>query len=373
MAKTFHRMELKEVVISGYKSIAAGSPVHLNLSNINVLLGANGAGKSNILSFFNMVGAMMHGGLRYHVAKAGSVSGFLHYGVHRTPVISASLTIEDDGKVYYYKFNLVYAQTRLAISSEELSWKDKSGSDIFQENLDLNYSESALLNSNSEACAAVRSFLSDCKTYQFNDTTVTGPLRQPSPLDTASYLYSDGGNIASFLLFLRNNYLHSYNRIVEYVRLSVPQFHDFYLEENNGYVSLKWKSTLSDEYVFSPHQLSDGSLRFIALATLLLQPKETIPGIIMIDEPELGLHPYAIDRFVEMMKDASLRTQIISSTQSPALIDRVDIDDIIVVDLDETTESTVARHLDMEDLSEWLADYSASELWNKNVFGGRPL
>ena len=373
MAKTFHRMELKEVVISGYKSVAAGSPVHLNLSNINVLLGANGAGKSNILSFFNMVGAMMLGNFRYYVVKSGSISGFMYCGAKRTPAISASFTIESDSRTYYYDFDIVYAQSHLVISSENVKWKNKSEDQLVREELKMQYSESALLDSDNENCIAIRNCLSECKTYQFNDTSETGPLRQASAIDSANYLYSDGGNIASFLLFLRNNYVHSYNRIVEYVRLSVPQFHDFYLEENNGYVSLKWKSTQSDEYVFSQHQLSDGSLRFIALATLLMQPKETIPGIIMIDEPELGLHPYAIDRFVEMMKDASTRTQIILSTQSPALIDGVDIDDIIVVDWDEATESTVARHLDKEDLSEWLEDYSTSELWNKNVIGGRPL
>lgn len=372
MAKTYS-MRLKEVVIRGYKSIAADSPVHLKLNNINVLLGANGAGKSNILSFFNMVGAMMIGNFRYHVVKSGSISGFMYCGAKITPVISASFTIESERRTYYYDFDIVYAQTHLAISSECVKWQDKPDAQLVREGLKMQYSESALLDSDSESCITIRNFLSECKTYQFNDTSVTGPLRQASAVDSANYLYSDGGNIASFLLFLKNNYLYSYNRIVEYVRLSVPQFHDFYLEENNGYVSLKWKSTLSDEYVFSQHQLSDGSIRFIALATLLMQPKETIPSILMIDEPELGLHPYAIDRLVEMIKDASMRTQIILSTQSPAVIDGVDTDDIIVVDWDETTKSTVARHLNKEDLSEWLEDYSTSELWNKNVIGGRPL
>lgn len=373
MATTDCHMRLKNVTISGYKSIAADSPVQLELNETNILLGANGAGKSNILSFFNMVGAMMRGNFRYFIARSGSISAFLYQGAKKASAISASFTIESDAKLYYYDFDIVYAQTHLAISSEEVRWKYKSEDRIFKESLGMQYSESALLDSDSDACSAVRKLLSDCKTFQFNDTSATGPLRQASSVDSANYLYSDGGNIASFLLFLRQNYPYAYNKITEYVRMAVPQFGNFYLESNNGHVSLKWKSTASEEYVFSPHQLSDGSIRFIALATLLLQPKETMPEIIMIDEPELGLHPYAIDRLVEMVKIAAVNTQVILSTQSPALIDGFDADNIIVVDMDECSESTVARHLDKEGLSEWLAEYSVSELWNKNVIGGRPL
>jgi predicted ATPase len=157
------------------------------------------------------------------------------------------------------------------------------------------------------------------------------------------------------------------------VRLAIPQFQSFYLEPNRNYISLRWKDTLLNDYVFTVDQFSDGSIRFIALATLLLQPAETMPGIIIIDEPELGLHPYAIDQLVEMVKDASMHAQVIVATQSPALVDGFEVEDIRVVERDEENKYTVLRNLNKVDLEGWLENYTLSELWNKNVIGGRPV
>ena len=127
------------------------------------------------------------------------------------------------------------------------------------------------------------------------------------------------------------------------------------------------------DYVLSADQFSDGSIRFIALATLLLQPEKIMPKVIIIDEPELGLHPYAIDQLTEMVRDASMHSQIILATQSTSLIDGFDLNDITVIEQDEDKHCTVAHHLNSETFSEWLKSYSISDLWNKNVFGGRPL
>ena len=123
-----------------------------------------------------------------------------------------------------------------------------------------------------------------------------------------------------------------------------------------------------DKY-FAAKDLSDGSIRFIALATLLLQP--TLPKVIIIDEPELGLHPVAIAKLCSMIKSASERgCQIIISTQSADLISHFNACDVITVDRKDG--QSVFNRLDNESLQQWLQDYSLGELWTKSIIHGQP-
>jgi len=165
----------------------------------------------------------------------------------------------------------------------------------------------------------------------------------------------------------------THKRIVAYVRDVVPQFQDFHLEPTNQTISLRWIDNSATDYRFNAYQLSDGSIRFIALATLLLQPAKTMPDVIILDEPELGLHPYAISQLAEMIKDASIHAQVIIATQSKDLVDHFNVDNISVVEMDEKTQSTIVTHLKEDDYKLWLEHYSLSELWDKNIIGGRPV
>ena len=198
-------------------------------------------------------------------------------------------------------------------------------------------------------------------------------MRQACPIETSNYLQSHGNNLPSFLLFLRDNYSESYERIVSYVRDVVPQFLDFYLEPSGKAISLRWMDNSATDYRFNAHQFSDGSIRFIALATLLLQPEQTMPRVIILDEPELGLHPYAITQLAEMIKDASLHAQVIIATQSKDLVDHFDIENISIVEMSNDTLSTSATHLSEAEYHRWLEQYTISELWDKNIIGGRPV
>lgn len=367
--------KLRQVVIRGYKSISFEKPVTLNINNITVLIGANGAGKSNIISFFKMVGYMMSGTLQRFIAQSGTNQQFLYYGPKKTPTLSADIKFESDTVYDIYRFSLAHAAGgRLIINSEEIEWKDKTkGENPVRKQLESDFNESALVNSSDRDCKIVREILSYCKVYQFNDSTPLSALRQASTVESAHYLQSEANNLASFLYYLKNNYTESYNRIVEYTKEVVPQFRDFYLEPERGYVSLSWMDTTANDYVLTADQFSDGSIRFIALATLLLQPEETMPNVIIIDEPELGLHPYAISQLIEMIKDASLHAQVLIATQSPALIDGFDVSDIAVIERDEEIQCTAVKNLFPEKLEEWLKEYTLSELWDKNVIGGRPI
>lgn len=302
------------------------------------------------------------------IAQHGTNQKFLHYGEKTTPSLSATITFEGEDGECVYRFSMAPAvPNRLIISDEEVESQSAAKKIVSD------FNESGLATSADVACKAVKSILSQCKVFQFSDSLQSSPMRQASTVGSAHYLQSDGGNVASFLLFLRENYLESYHRIVRYVQGVMPQFRDFYLEPVRGYVSLNWVDRSANDYVLSADQFSDGSIRFIALATLLLQPERTMPSVVIVDEPELGLHPYAIDQLAEMIRDASLRAQVIVATQSPALIDHFDLSDITVIERDDENNCTTARKIDEATYAEWLEDYAISELWDKNVIGGRPL
>ncbi len=371
-----NKNKIKSLEIKGYKSISPDYPLTLNLDNINIFLGANGAGKSNIISFFKMLSFMMSGRFEEYVARAGSNQTILHFGSKKTPSISAKLRFENSKSYDEYEFTLTTATpNRLIIKDETITWGRKEN-ELKPQTIQLksNFTESGLVDTKDKTALIIRNILDrGCKVYQFHDSSNEGPLRQASPVNSANYLQAEGNNLASFLYLLKQNYPIEYKRIVSHVKMVVPQFRDFYLEPQNNYISLNWVDTSLNDYVFNSHQLSDGSIRFIALATLLLQPNKIMPNVIIIDEPELGLHPYAIDLLAEMIKDASLHTQIIIATQSSALIDNFDVDNITVIERDEDKGCTIANKLNSKGLQEWLEEYSNSELWSKNVIGGRPI
>lgn len=374
MAKNYKNTKLQKVTIKGYKSIAFDKPVTLKLNDVSILLGANGAGKSNIISFFRMLSYMMSKSFGKYVEMSGTSNALLHYGAKKTREMSGEIKFSDSKSIDTYSFSLSNATPdRLIITEERIVWHRKGKEKPYEVTLEPVFKESALAESDNPVAKTIFQMLSYCKVYQFHDSSAEGPLRQVCPVETTNYLQSHGNNLPSFLLFLRDNYINSYNRIVDYVRDVVPQFQDFYLETNNKFISLRWMDNSATDYRFNAYQFSDGSIRFIALATLLLQPPQTMPNVIILDEPELGLHPYAITQLAEMIKDASIHAQIIIATQSKDLVDHFDIDNISVIEMDKKTLSTTVTHLSDEEYHLWLQKYTVSELWDKNIIGGRPV
>ncbi|HTW35410.1 MAG TPA: AAA family ATPase, partial [Rhizomicrobium sp.] len=182
----------------------------------------------------------------------------------------------------------------------------------------------------------------------------------------------DGSNLAAFLFMLRNAHPQSYALIRGAVQRVAPFFDDFILApdpQNTETIRLAWKHKASDQY-FGASALSDGSLRFIVLATLFLQPERFRPSVILVDEPELGLHPYAVTLLAAMVKQAAVETQVILSTQSGLLLDNFEPDDVLVAERMEG--GTHLTRLEPPKLASWLEDYSLGQLWEKNELGGRP-
>lgn len=368
-----NKSQLKKIKIGGYKSLGTTTqPIELKLNNLNIIIGANGAGKSNFISFFQMLSNMMTGALQVYVGKNGSSESLLQFGSKRTKMISASLEFENKNFKDIYEFSLVKAVNDTLIFAEETI---VSGKQRFE--LNSGQKESFLLEKEASHASerVVRTILSGCKTFQFHDTSSGAYIRNAANMDNNRFLMSDGGNVAAYLYMLKMKYEQYYNRIVEHVRYVMPTFHDFFLEPqvlNPQWIKLQWFEKGNSEYVFGPEHFSDGTLRFIALATLFLQPPKLLPQVIFVDEPELGLHPQAVDVLASMVQKAKKHTQVVMATQSPRLLDSFDYRDIIVAEKDRETGCTILKRLNQNDIKIWLEDYSLSQIWEKNIIGGQP-
>jgi len=373
------QLELKSIELKGFKSIDAEGQT-IELGPVTVMLGANGAGKSNLVSFFKMLNYMMTGALQQYVADQGFADSLLYLGAKVTSEMSARLRFEDVRAKDEYAFVMNRDATgRLFLKEETIVYHAAGRAKPQTRNLGGGVRESQLkecAEKGDQTCQGIFSLLSRCQVFQFHDTSGTSKIRSEGYVDDARFLRSDGGNLAAFLrqLRIKDPGKRYYDRIVRHIQLMVPQFLDFDLEplpENDKYVRLNWREKGSD-YLFGPHQLSDGSLRFMALATLFMQPPNLRPRVIIVDEPELGLHPAAISSLAGMVKAAAPATQVILATQSSRLVDEFTADQVMIVERDEKRPRTLFRRLKDEDLGEWLERYCLSELWEKNVLGGRP-
>lgn len=366
-----NRLRLKNISLKGFKSFSTERGLTLPLGDVTVLLGANGSGKSNLIAFFQLLAAMLEENLQNYIARWGTAELFLYYGVKKTKKIGIELGLEQGEEELLYTCHLAYAvPDNLIIEGEAL---ESTPPAVFAFDT-RSVKETVFWKTDTrDNLKEIYDFLHGFKVFQFQDTSIESALRLPSNIYQTDYLQSNGGNMAAYLYYLKNEYREYYGRIVGYIREIMPQFGDFYLLPSPaGYIMLKWRDNSGNDYVMLPQQLSDGVLRFMALATLLLQPPAKLPSLVLLDEPELGLHPSAIIQLAEMIKEASRHTQIILATQSPQLADEFEVADIAVVERDNDLQCTTIHKLDEERLKDWLKEYTISELWDKNVIGGKP-
>jgi predicted ATPase len=366
---------LRRVKLKGFKSI---KDLDLELRPLNILIGANGAGKSNLVSYFKLLNEMLIGRLQAYIAWAGRAHSLLHFGPKRTPQMEADLEFETDQGINTYHQRLFFAAgDTLAFAEESLQFQatGHAGPPKVVE-LGAGRPESSISQEAFRGDLTAKVFhhlLSRCRVYQFHDTSPPARVRGYGYLGNDRWLMPDAGNLAAMLYRFRQQETGpAYRRIVGTVRQVVPFFHDFDLEPTgpeNKDIILNWRDRDADE-VFGPHQLSDGTLRFIALATLLLQPQDLLPDVIVIDEPELGLHPAALNLLAGLLQSTSHHCQIIVATQSAALVDAFAPEDVVVVN--RRAGASTFERLETAALEDWLREYTLGQLWEKNVLTGGP-
>jgi predicted ATPase len=364
---------LDYITIQGFKSIA--SLEKLPLKPVNLLIGPNGSGKSNFIGVFAFLHAIREGRLRDYVTRAGGAEKLLHFGSKTTKEILIHLSFSNEVNQYELKLSPT-EDDGLYPSSEKSSFWDKARypkpyDDYLsarEQGREAGISDPKL----AKVPGWVRTRLGGWRLYHLHDTSSSSPMRKTAKVNDNDHLRPDGSNLAPFLYYLREREETSYSLIRRTIQRVAPFFDDFRLEPlrlSPDDIKLEWRHKNSDQY-FDASSLSDGTLRFIALTTLFLQGKEHLPSVVLVDEPELGLHPYAIEMLASLIRHASQNTQVIVSTQSSLLLDHFDPGDVLVAN--RAGSSTQITRLEPAQLSNWLEDYSLGQLWEKNEFAGRP-
>lgn len=364
------------ISIKGFKSIRELD--NFRMESLNVLLGANGAGKSSFVSYFRMLSEMVEGRLQVWTAQQGSADRIVSFGVKETSRVESFVRFGLNG----YKFALDTAVDGGFVFSDEQLFFDGPRYGPQWIPLGSGHTEAELKNvrrSNrfyaqykNDVVAYCYESIASWKVFHFHDTSDTAGMKRWGALQDNEYLRPDASNLAAYLFRLHEEMPEVYEQIRKTVQLAIPFFDDFVLHPrvvkgDDEQIRLLWRQKDSD-YTFWPSQLSDGSIRFVCLVTALLQPDP--PSTIIIDEPELGLHPFAITLLGSLLRSASTRMQVIVSTQSVPLVNEFSVADLVIVERE--LGDTVFKRLEEEALQSWLEDYTLGELWEKNVLGGRP-
>ncbi len=369
-------MAIDRIYINNFKSIRQLND--LPIRSLNVIIGANGVGKSNFISFFKLLNSIAENKLPSFIADSGYADKVLHFGKKGNKKLSGGIIFKTDEGITNNRYDFVLKPDAANGLYFE---KETGGFNMYATGFNENWNympldsvgekNSGLKEHTASRFEYLRKYFEQFKVFHFHDTSSTAPLKQPSKLRDNAYLKEDGSNLAAFLYWISQKHPSTFKLIEFTIRSIAPFFDKINLQPDNlnsELIFLSWLEKNSDEY-FDANNLSDGSLRFIALTTVLLQPNP--PKTIIIDEPELGLHPSAIHKLASMIKMASVKSQIIISTQSVNLVDQFEAEDIIVVDRKEG--QSVFKRLDRIELENWLhEEYNMGELWSKNVIGGMP-
>lgn len=343
--------------------------------SLTILIGPNGAGKSNFISFFRLLSWALvpPGQLQDFVARQGGASAILHQGTPPAREMDATLRLTTDAGANEYHLRLVQAAAdTLVFAEESFRFRRPEHGDRPAPGLGTGHREAQLIVKAAEGnqtAVAILGMLRRIIVHQFHDTSPTARIRGKWDVEDGRWLKEDAGNLGAFLYRLQSAAPSYYQRVVETIRLVLPFFTSFELQPEYGRVLLRWRERGTDR-IFNASQAADGMLRAMALVALLLQPARDLPDVLILDEPELGLHPYAIEVLAGLLKGAAAHVQVMVATQSASLIDRFDPEDIVVANR-SAQESTFHR-LGADEFTDWLKEYTLSELWEKNVLGGRP-
>ncbi|MFN3408984.1 MAG: AAA family ATPase [Limisphaerales bacterium] len=362
---------IDRIQIEGFKSIRQAD---IRLNALNILIGPNGVGKSNFIGLFKLVNHIIERRLQVYVGTAGGAGSLLHFGRKRTPGMKVEFTFSDAANGYACEL-MATDEDQLIFADESTWFHDKRNySRPYTSGLGGGHRETRLLDATGNPGRGIAGYvvsaMQSWRIYHFHDTSPEARVKQPCELHDNRVLKGDASNLAAFLYLLRQQSPAHYRNIVDAVKMVAPFLDDLVLEPlalNQQQIRLEWREKGND-HVFGPGALSDGTLRFLCLATLLLQPH--LPSTILLDEPELGLHPYAITLLAELIRAAATKTQVIASTQSVSLVNQFEPNDVLIVEREDG--QSVFKRLEPGAMTSWLEDYGLGDLWEKNLLGGRP-
>lgn len=361
--------KLEKLTIENYKSIREQT---LELGQLNVFIGGNGAGKSNLISAFRFLREIVTQNLATYTATKGGADSLLYFGRKRSKTMKLRVEFCEGRNSNAYSVSLLPTELdQLQILSETAFFHDKAKypNKPYDLNVSMLSAESKL-KEHTHLCArqAMRD-LESYRVYHFHDTSDSAPVKGTADVEDNRFLRPQADNLAPFLYWMQQKHPANYRNIVSTVQQIAPFFGDFNLSPsrlNESKIRLEWVERGSDAYL-NAHALSDGTLRFICLTTLLMQPE--LPTVLLLDEPELGLHPAAITLLASLLSAASVRTQVLVATQSVTLVNQFRPADVWTV---ERQDGTQFRHLNAADMSQWLDSYALGELWEMNLLGARP-
>ncbi len=362
--------KLEKITIKNFKSIHDQT---LQLNGLNVFIGSNGAGKSNLIEVFRFLREIVNQRLNQYTAQKGGADTLLYFGRKKSRSMEFYLEFEEGNKSNAYSVTLQSADDdSLFIGQETAFYHDKAHFPLRAFDLPITFGEkeSKLAETNHKCAKQVMHDFESYRVYHFHDTSDYAPVKGTNDVDDNRFLRPHAENLAAFLYWMQEKEPDHFQNIQDIVRQIAPFFGSFKLEPsklNESKIRLEWTEAGSDTY-FNASSLSDGTLRFICLATLLMQPQ--LPAVVLLDEPELGLHPAAIAILADLLSSAAERTQVIVSTQSVTLINHFEPQSVWAVD--RIDNQSVFRHLGQDDMRDWLDDYALGELWEKNILGARP-
>lgn len=364
-------VRLDSITVEGFKSIKS---IECPFEPINIVIGANGSGKSNFIGAFSFLREICNGRLRDYVIRCGGAENILHFGSKTTSELTIHVSFGDQADQYRIRLIATDEDGLWPASETVYYWNRAQYAEPYDLSLSTSVSGEAGISQHQAPAVAqiVQKRLRAWTVYHFHDTGTTSPMKKTGDVDDNRFLRHDGANLPAFLYFLSQKHQESFDLICRTVRLVAPFFDEFHLQPqalNEDKIRLEWRHRAWDVYL-SASSLSDGTLRFIALATLLLQPATLRPSVILLDEPELGLHPYAITLLASLIKQASIETQLVVTTQSAPLLDHFTPEGVLVAERQHG--ATKLTRLKGQELDDWLLDYGLGQLWEKNHFGGRP-